>query len=143
MKLFVDANVWIPILVENHAHHKRAWQWWTTIADREAVWCRMTQMSVLRLLTNSIVMHGTPLSLAESWSVWQRVEQDPRTSFYDVEPAGIAGGWSARIQGRATTPNLWMDAYLAALAELSGFGFATFDKGFRQMGLTNLVLLAA
>jgi predicted nucleic acid-binding protein len=34
--------------------------------------------------------------------------------------------------GRAATPNLWTDAWLAALALTHGCEMVTFDKGFRS-----------
>jgi len=141
MKRVVDANVWFAMLVEGHAHHLAAWEWWSKVGDGEAIWCRVTQMAVLRLLTSRVAMEGNPISLEEAWEVWRQIEADPRGSFLEGEPEGLLDGWKRKVHGCATTPNVWTDAYLAALAEGSGFGVVTFDKGFRQFRLDELLLL--
>ncbi len=142
MNALVDANVWLPILLESHPHHARASEWWDTVAAGEATWCRFTQNAVLRLLTNTHVMAGEPLSPDVAWQVWQQLALDVRNAFLAGEPTGVDALWQRNISGRATTPKLWTDAYLAALAEASEMEMVTFDKGFRRFQLTHLRLLS-
>ncbi len=56
--------------------------------------------------------------------------------------AGVDALCQKNIAGRSTTPKLWTDAYLAALAEASRMEMVTFDKGFRRFQLKHLRLLA-
>ena len=54
----------------------------------------------------------------------------------------VSGQLSAALSSRSS-PKLWMDAYLAAFAELSGMRFVTFDKAFRQFPKLDLLLLGS
>lgn len=40
-----------------------------------------------------------------------------------------------------TSPKLWMDAYLAAIAITGGFQLLTTDQGFKQFAGLDLILL--
>lgn len=143
MRSLVDANVWLPILLGSHPHHTVATSWWDGIASGEAIWCRFTQNAIFRLLTNTQVMAGKPLAPSEAWLVWQRLSFDTRTAFLVGEPTGVDRLWHQNISGRAPTPKLWTDAYLAALAEASKMAMVTFDEGFRAFRLAHLRLLSA
>ncbi len=52
MTYLPDVNVWIALAAERHAHHMRAREWFATLADERLVFCRITQLGFLRLLTN-------------------------------------------------------------------------------------------
>ena len=71
----------------------------------------------------------------------ERLALDERCAFMPTEPLGAAALWKANIEGRAATPKLWTDAWLAALAESAGLAMVTFDRGFRQFKLSRLELL--
>ena len=142
MDALVDANVWVPILLGSHPHHAKATAWWDKVAPGEATWCRFTQDAVLRLLTNTHVMAGAPLTPDAAWIVWQQLALDVRTTFRVGEPIGVDSLWQNNVRGRTTTPKLWTDAYLAALAEASHIEMVTFDKGFQHFQLTYLRLLS-
>ncbi len=142
MNALVDANVWLPILLGSHPHHSQATAWWDGANAGEATWCRFTQNAVLRLLTNTHVMAGAPLTPDEAWTAWQKLTLDVRTAFLAGEPTGVDDLWQSNITGRATTPKLWTDAYLAALAEASRMEMVTFDRGFRNFQLAHLRLLS-
>lgn len=141
MDALVDANVWLPILVERHEHHPAANAWWETRAAGSATWCRLTQHAVLRLLSNRVIMGDNVHTPAEAWDIWQRLILDERTAFMPMEPPGLDPVWHANIKSRAPTPKLWTDAYLAALAESAGLEMVTFDAGFKQFSLSRLTHL--
>ena len=141
MDALVDANVWFPILLERHEHHRAASDWWNAAPAGSATWCRTTQLAILRLLTNQTVIGTDVMHPEAAWDTWQRLSHDERTAFLAAEPAGIDLHWRANLAGRVPTPKLWADAYLAALAETAGLEMVTFDRGFRQFSLTRLTLL--
>ncbi len=141
MDALVDANVWLPILVERHEHHTVANAWWEACAAGSATWCRLTQHAVLRLLSNRVIMGDNVHTPAEAWDIWQRLILDERTAFMPVEPPGLEPLWHANIKPRAPTPKLWTDAYLAALAESASLEMVTFDAGFKQFSLSRLTHL--
>jgi predicted nucleic acid-binding protein len=47
----------------------------------------------------------------------------------------------ANIADREATPNLWSDAYLAAIALSTGLQMVTFDAGFRSFPSLNPLVL--
>lgn len=132
MSALVDTNVWFPILLERHEHHGVAWRWWERQAAGAAVWCRVAQLGVVRLLTNRTVMGEAVLAPEDAWATWQRLAHDERCSFLAAEPAGVDVMMRANVAGRSPSPKLWADAYLAALADSAGLGMVTFDRDFRR-----------
>jgi len=109
MDALVDANVWLPILLERHEHHEPATAWWESRDPGSATWCRLTQHAILRLLNNRVVMEEAVRSPEEAWETWQRLILDERTAFLPTEPSGLDLLWRSNIEGRAATPKLWTD----------------------------------
>lgn len=143
MPALVDANVWLPILVESHEHHAAATEWWSERPAATCCWCRPLQQTVLRLLTNRSVMGDDTLAPDDAWHVWEKLVCDERTAFLPMEPAGLDEAWRQHITGRTASPKLWMDAYLAAWAKTADLAFVTFDAGFKSYSLPDLQLLKA
>ncbi len=60
------------------------------------------------------------------------------------EPTDLQGHWRSYAGRDTSSPNLWMDAYLAAFAVAGGMQMVTMDTGFRQFdGLDVLILETA
>lgn len=66
---------------------------------------------------------------------------DSRTSWVDQAPQSHARHWRANIARREPSPDLWTDAWLAALAQSTESKMATFDRGFRSFAKLKLRLL--
>ena len=47
---FLDANVWLALLWDRHGHAGRAREWFRGCDDEQFLFCRFTQITVLRLL---------------------------------------------------------------------------------------------
>ena len=69
---FLDANVWLALLWERHAHSERARLWFEEVGDEQFFFCRFTQLTVLRLLTTDKVMGKDTRTMAEAWKLWDR-----------------------------------------------------------------------
>ncbi len=133
--LLPDVNVWIAMTFESHLHHPATKPWFDALTDETIFFCRMTQQGFLRLSTNPKVTGAHALSLTEAWQKYDAYLGDPRISFAG-ELAGIETQWRSYSQGGTFSPNVWNDAYLAALAMTGGYELVTFDKGFaRYAGL--------
>jgi len=141
MTSLVDVNVVFALLVERHVHHEIAWKWWRKRTEETVGLSLPVRMGVLRLLTNSRAMEGTAVSPAEALGAWDRFEEDPRTFW--VPDQGRAHELSFRrfVDARDASPNLWTDAWLAALAESAEIGLTSFDAGFRFYGLKHFEYL--
>jgi len=67
MKL-LDVNVWLAAAWARHEHHPAAKRWMDG-EDDELAFCRVTQMALLRLITNPSVMQRDSLSRVVYWVV--------------------------------------------------------------------------
>lgn len=143
MTRLADINVVFALLVEGHQHHSRAWNWWQRRSDASVAWTLPVRLGILRLLTDSSAMEGSPLDCGAALDAWEAFRRDPRT--IELGPTGAAHESAFRryVQHRRPTPNLWTDAWLAASAESEGVGLSSFDAGFREFKLRDFELLKA
>jgi uncharacterized protein len=88
----VDANVWLALATERHEHHTAARKWFTSLGEEEAAFCRITQMTLLRLLTSPAVMAEEVVKPREAWELYRKLRRDWRVTF-SAEPAGLEGLW--------------------------------------------------
>lgn len=138
--LFPDVNVWVALTYSGHLHNDAAWSWFKSLDDSHLLFfCRLTQISLLRLLTTGPVMGGEVMSQMEAWRAYDRWRQDERVFFAD-EPPGIEEAFRNLSREPQPSSKKWADAYLAAFAVTADLQFVTFDQGFRGR-VPKLVLL--
>lgn len=138
----VDANVWLALLVREHVHHAATRVWYEGVGIGQAGICRITELSVTRLLGNRTVMGKAAIPAAESWRQVMRLQDDGRVQFI-AEPADVGETLPTLLRYKVPTKNLVMDAYLAAFAICAGRRLVTFDRGFQQFQGLHYVLLPA
>lgn len=136
MKKLLDINTWIALSLETHPQHKAARQWYrrTPMEPGDLLWCRQTEMGFLRLTTQERVMKVyavEALTNNEAITFLTDVSADPAVARAD-EPATARALWLKLARSRQPSPNVWMDAYLAALAMSLGAEMVTFDQGFKS-----------
>lgn len=131
MTCIADANVVFALLVSSHPHHEIARNWWDGQADRSVGLHLLVRMAVLRLLSNRVAMNGAPASPVDALKAWRSLADDPRC-FDAVPPAAQDALFKALVAQREPSPNLWTDAWLAALALSLDCEMVTFDRGFRS-----------
>lgn len=141
MTCIADANVLFPLLVQGHAAYEVAKGWWAEQADGTVGSCLLTRLAVLRLLTNRVAMNGEPVNPDDALEAWRRLSDDPRSFHIDTEPAGHESHFVPLVSSRQPTPNLWTDAWLAALAMSLDYEITTFDRGFNSFRGLKLRLL--
>ena len=140
-----DSSVWLALALSRHAHHAVAREWLGCAEDPAAiVFCRATQQTLLRLLTNAAVLRpygNPPLTNRQAWAVYEAFLADDRIAFRADEPAGLAAHWGRYALRDTASPKLWMDAYLAAFALAGGYRMVTTDMAFKQFRGLGLELL--
>lgn len=141
MTCIADANVLFPLLVQGHVAHQVAQSWWEEQPDGTVGTCLLTRLAVLRLLTNRIAMNRMPVTPDQALQAWWQLQRDPRSLHIEAEPAVHEPRFVAFVSGRESTPNLWTDAWLAALALSLDYEMATFDRGFKSFHGLKLRLL--
>lgn len=110
------------------------------------LFCRATQQAFLRLLTTAAVLapYGIPpLTNQEAWDAYDALLADDRIIFQTQEPPGLERRWKLFAMRDSVSPKLWIDAYLAAFAQASGYRMVTTDAAFKQFAGLDLVLLGA
>jgi toxin-antitoxin system PIN domain toxin len=125
----LDINVWLALGLPDHPHHERALKYWNHASTDQIAFCRITALGMVRLLTNSTVMGGEPLSPGDAWTAYRRFAALPEVALIP-EPPGLEDRLAAFIGADAVTPRLWTDAYLAAFALSAGLRMVSFDNDF-------------
>ena len=138
--LFPDINVWVALTYEGHAHHRTAAIWFETLTpDVSLVFCRLTQLGLLRLLTTAAVMGDEVMTQPQAWGAYDRWHYDPRVELVD-EPAELEAQFRARTRLRQSATKDWADSYLAAFATVGQLTLVTFDKGLRAKAKSTVLL---
>ncbi len=95
----LDANVWLALTAEAHIHHDRAEKYWYSEAAPLASFCRVTQLALLRHLTNKSVMEKHVLTPAAAWEKCAEILALPEVRLM-AEPVVFVSsdlGFSARL----------------------------------------------
>ena len=138
--LFLDVNGWLALSHQRHAHCATAKDWLHSV-DEQIVFCRFTQMGLLRLLTNEQVMGRDALSQAAAWRAYHTWYQDERIEFHrEPEQAEFNHLFQTFSTGPRRATKVWADAYLAAFAQAAGLTLVTFDQAFRAASIPVWVL---
>jgi toxin-antitoxin system PIN domain toxin len=138
--------VWIAAIFTTHPFHQRAQ---TALQDatpaNPAVFCRSTQQSFLRLVSNPALLktYGAD-GLTNRDALVALDALLVLTKFCErEEPPGTVALWHRLASRDTASPKVWMDAYLAAFAISGALHLVTLDGDFRsfvEQGL-DLVLL--
>jgi len=141
MKYLLDVSVLFPLLLSHHSHRERALEWFGGTNADEAALSRITRLGALRLLCTHQVMGPDVLHPKAALKALEALEADERITL-PPEPQGIDAALQKLVAKRATTPNLWTNAYLAAFAKSAELQLVTFDRGFSKFSGLNFRLLS-
>ena len=125
MKL-VDVGVWLAAVWGRHIHNPVATDWFGTEADGIA-FCRVTQMGLLRLLSNPAIMGEDAIERSQAWRTYDQLWADERVLWAD-EPAELDAVWRAISARDDKSHKLWTDDYMAAFAQASDATLITLDR---------------
>jgi hypothetical protein len=135
-----DANVGLALAFSDHAHHAAARAWFEMQSDDSCAFCRVTQMALLRHLTNAKIMGAFMQNQQAAWRAYEALANDPRVVFVG-EPTGVEAAFRGFSQAATPAHAVWTDAYLAALTLTIPAQLINFDQGFsRFTGLNMLVV---
>jgi predicted nucleic acid-binding protein len=63
----LDANVWLAVALSDHVHHAKAKVWFESQDDDSCAFCRITQLALLRHLTNARIMGRFVQTQQNAW----------------------------------------------------------------------------
>ena len=124
--ILVDVGVWLAAVWGRHAHYPAASEWFNRQAD-DLVFCRVTQLGLLRLLSNPAIMGGDAVDRSHAWRLFDQLWSDERVLWAD-EPNELDAVWRAISARDDKSHKLWTDDYLAAFAQASDLTLATLDR---------------
>ena len=135
-----DVNVWLALAAAGHVHHAAAQAWVAGRDPHPLVFCRITQMALLRHLTTPAVMGSDVCTQKEAWRIYDAALARSGTHFLS-EPPTLETVWRARAAADEPAAKRWTDLYLAAFAHGHGLRLVTFDQGFRRLPEISVLLL--
>lgn len=124
----LDVNVWVAAAWSGHEDHRKVAEWFEG-ATAPMAFCRVTQMALLRHVSNPAVLGVDVVSRKAAWSLVDQLTADPQVTFLD-EPIGIAVAWRALSSRADQSHKLWTDDYLAAFAQAGNLTLVTLDRSF-------------
>jgi uncharacterized protein len=136
---FPDSNVWLALLWGRHEHSEKARAWFDRSADEQFLFCRFTQLTVLRLLTTESVMGRDARNMSQAWDLWDKISGDPQIAFLP-EPENLEAELRNHTRALSKSPKLWADAYLLSFAAVAGLKVVTFDRALQGRGRDVLLL---
>ncbi len=136
----LDVNVWLALAIEEHPHHAAAVSYWSRQAHAVRFFCRVSAMSLVRLLTHPKLMADKPLTLAKAWAAYRSFARLPGVAMLS-EPEGLDADLEALVLSKLP-PRLFTDAYFAALGRRGRVRLVTFDKDFERFDHLALLRLS-
>ncbi|WP_280397880.1 TA system VapC family ribonuclease toxin [Nocardia carnea] len=126
MTTLVDVGVWLAAVWARHVHHHAAMKWFDDESG-DILMCRVTQTSLLRLLSNPSVMREDVITRSAAWRVIDQLLDDERVVWTD-EPTDLNAVFRALSARDETSHKLWTADYLAAFAQTSNAALVTLDQ---------------
>jgi toxin-antitoxin system PIN domain toxin len=112
--LFPDINVWVALTYEGHIHSAAALDWFRTLNhDQSLVFCRFTQLGLLRLLTAAAVMGDEVMTQPEAWATYDQWLQE-RVELMG-EPTGLEPRFRTLTRRSNPATKDWADSILQRL----------------------------
>jgi predicted nucleic acid-binding protein len=93
--------------------------------------CRVTQVSLLRLITNPAIMGEDAVTRSEAWRLIDQIRADDRVLWAE-EPDQLEAVFRAISARDDNSHKLWTDDYLAAFAQASGASLVTLDTKLKD-----------
>jgi toxin-antitoxin system PIN domain toxin len=143
--ILLDTNVWLALVLSKHQFHNSVRNWLLAQSRRSSIaFCRATQHSFLRLLTTDAVTRLydlAPMTNQAAREIYDSLVADGRI-YWLPEPDDLEKQWRSLSRRGASSPKLWMDAYLAAFAITGKLQLLTTDRAFQQFKRLDCLLLS-
>ena len=125
-----DVNVLLALIWPRHQSHAAAHRWFSGLGHTGWATNALTELGVLRLLTNPAVSHGT-VSASGAIEALTGTTQHSAHEFWPLDASMMASlrPIAARLQGHQQ----WTDAVLLAQAAARKGVLVTFDAGVKRL----------
>lgn len=126
----VDVNVLLALVWPRHESHSAAHGWFAKSGHRGWATNPLTQIGVLRLLTNPIVTRGA-VNAASAIEVLREATSHAGHEFWPLDRELTAA--LQAVANRVTGHRQWSDALLLQHAAERGGVLVTFDSGVKEL----------
>ena len=126
-----DLNFWLALGWSGHPHHRRARLYWEDEAAADVVFCSVTALGLVRLLSQPKVMGHSVCSLASAAGILRGFLGQPGVSFQS-EPASSWEVFEQLVSQGEWPARFCTDAHLAATALVQGHRLVSFDADFAR-----------
>jgi toxin-antitoxin system PIN domain toxin len=126
-----DLNVWLAMTSAGHANHAKAIHYWESEAADQVLFCSVTALGLIRLVSQPKLMGSAVKSSADASALLQSLCTQPGVSIAEAEE-GAWGIFHRLACGLLQPSKHCTDAYLAALAMANGWRLVSFDREFKQ-----------
>jgi uncharacterized protein len=130
-----DVNVLLALVWPRHESHAAAHEWFQKFGRHAWATNALTQLGVLRLLTNPAVTQGA-VSAATALRVVREATQHAGHEYWPLDREILSG--LELIAPRLTGHRQWTDAMLLGLARKRDGIFVTFDSGVKELAVAEL-----
>ena len=143
-RYLLDVNVLVALVWPRHEMHAAAHTWFSKSGNKSWATSPLSQLGVLRLLTNPAVTQGA-VKAHTALDVLHALTRHPGHEFWplDQEMPTLLQSLATRLYGHKQ----WTDAALLRHAAGRGGVLATFDAGFKELAgkdlHTHLLVLKA
>jgi len=130
-----DVNLLLALVWPRHENHGAAHAWFTKFGQHAWATNVLTEMGVLRLLTNPAVTQSA-VSATTAWDLLCENTGHPEHEFWPLDHRVSAGleQMAPRIRGHRQ----WTDALLLWQAKERDGVFVTFDRGVKDLAIGRL-----
>jgi len=137
-----DANLWLALLSPKHRALRFARDWLRKHLEASLVFCRFTQMALLRHVTTAAIMIPNVLIQIAARKKYERLLARNDITFLG-EPDGVKIRWRNHPQQNQAAAKLRTDAYLVSFAMSHGLQFVTFGQGLSRYTGAGMQILKA
>ena len=125
-----DVNVLFALLWPRHENHEAAHSWFSATGGKAWATSALTQLGVLRLLTNPLVTKDT-VSAASALALVSKATGHSGHAFWVLDERAVVGlgSFATRVRGHQQ----WTDAALLVQAVNHDGVLMTFDKGVKEL----------
>jgi len=127
---------------QGHVHHDIAPEWFESLDDRDDArlcFCRITQLSLLRLITTEVMGKHEVLSERQAWDVYDRWFEDSRV-FFLQKGANLEKMFRGISKQARPAAKDWVHSDLLAFAEVADLSLVAFDRAIKQKDGSALLL---
>jgi toxin-antitoxin system PIN domain toxin len=126
----LDVNVLLALVNPRHRQHAAARSWFERTGGQAWATNPLTQLGVLRLLTNPAVTQ-IRVNASTAIELLSLAIHHPGHQFWPLDESALAG--LETLAPHITGHQQWTDALLLCQAKAKGTVLATFDSGLKQM----------